>query len=69
MRKMLILALLVATPLLFLGCARKNPFAECDKLKPTYEEVKAYGKVINAYELAKFKKQDECIDRIKGLKK
>ena len=32
------LALLVATPLLFLGCAaKKNPYAECDKLEPTLE--------------------------------
>lgn len=60
------LALLVATPLLFLGCARKNPYAECYQLKPTYEEVKVYGKVLNSYGLAKMKKEDECIERIKA---
>ena len=67
MRKTLMLALLVATPLLFAGCAaKKNPYAECDKLKPTFEEVKAYGKVLNSYELATWKKQDECRERIKA---
>ena len=68
MKKMLMLALLVAiTPLLFTGCAaKKNPYAECDKLKPTFEEVKAYGKVLNSYELATWKKQDECRERIKA---
>lgn len=70
MRKTLMLALLATTPLLFLGCAaKKNPFAECDKLKPTFEEVKAYGKVIDAYQIATWKKQDECIEKVKaGLK-
>ena len=70
MKKMLMLTVLVATPLLFAGCAaKKNPYAECDKLKPTFEEVKAYGKVFNSYELATWKKQDECRERVKaGLK-
>lgn len=71
MRKTLMLALLVATPLLFAGCAaKKNPFAECDKLEPTFEEVKFYGKVIDSYNLAKMKKQDACRERIDaGLKR
>lgn len=69
MRKILTLTLLVTiTPLLFLGCASKDPLTECDKLKPTYEEVKVYGKVINAYGLAKMKKQDECRERVRGWK-
>lgn len=67
---MLILTILAATTLLFLGCARKNPYAECDKLKPTLEEVKVYGKVIDSYDLARMKKQDECREKVKaGLKK
>ena len=65
---MLMLALLVAiTPLLFAGCAaKKNPYAECDKLKPTLEEVKKYGKILMAYDAAKSAKQEECRERIKA---
>ena len=69
MRKMLMLALLVATPLLFLGCAaKKNPFAECDKLEPTLEEVKKYGNLLMAYDAAKSAKQEECREKIRGWK-
>ena len=63
------LALLVATPLLFLGCAaKKNPFAECDKLEPTLEEVKKGGNFM-PYVTAKELKQEEWRKRIEeGLK-
>lgn len=58
------LALLVTTPLLFLGCAaKKNPFAECDKLEPTLEEVKQGGEFM-PYVTAKELKQEECRKRI-----
>ena len=58
------LALLVTTPLLFLGCAaKKNPFAECDKLEPTLEEVKKGGRFM-PYVTAKELKQDACRKRI-----
>ena len=62
---MLMLALLVTiTPLLFLGCAaKKNPFAECDKLEPTLEEVKKGGEFM-PYVTAKELKQEECRKRI-----
>ena len=64
MRKPLMLALLVTTPLLFLGCAaKKNPFAECDKLEPTLEEVKKGGNFM-PYVTAKELKQDACRKRI-----
>lgn len=64
MRKTLMLALLVTTPLLFLGCtAKKNPFAECDKLEPTLEEVKQGGNFM-PYVTAKELKQDACRKRI-----
>lgn len=60
------LALLVTTPLLFLGCAaKKNPYAECDKLEPTLEEVKKGGNFM-PYVTAKELKQDECRERIKA---
>lgn len=64
------LTLLVAiTPLLFLGCAaKKNPYAECDKLKPTFEEVKKYGNILMAYDAAKSAKQEECREKIRGWK-
>lgn len=71
MRKTLMLALLVAvTPLLFLGCAaKKNPFAECDKLEPTLEEVKKGGNFM-PYVTAKELKQEECRKRIaEGIKR
>lgn len=65
MRKTLMLALLVATPLLFAGCAaKKNPFAECEKLEPTLEEVKKGGNFM-PYVTAKELKQDACRKRIK----
>ena len=58
------LALLATTPLLFLGCAaKKNPFAECDKLEPTLEEVKKGGNFM-PYVTAKELKQEECRKRI-----
>ena len=58
------LALLVTIPLLFLGCAaKKNPFAECDKLEPTLEEVKKGGNFM-PYVTAKELKQDACRKRI-----
>lgn len=65
MRKTSMLTLLVAiTPLLFLGCAaKKNPFAECDKLEPTLEEVKKGGNFM-PYVTAKELKQDACRKRI-----
>ena len=64
MKKMLMLTVLVATPLLFLGCAaKKNPFAECDKLEPTLEEVKKGGNFM-PYVTAKELKQEECRKRI-----
>lgn len=64
MRKTLMLALLVTTPILFLGCtAKKNPFAECDKLEPTLEEVKQGGEFM-PYVTAKELKQDACRKRI-----
>jgi len=64
MRKILMLALLVATPLFFAGCAaKKNPFAECDKLEPTLEEVKKGGNFM-PYVTAKELKQEECRKRI-----
>lgn len=65
MRKTLMLALLVAiTPLLFSGCAaKKNPYAECDKLEPTLEEVKKGGNFM-PYVTAKELKQDACRKRI-----
>lgn len=64
MRKTLMLALLVATPLLFAGCAaKKNPFAECEKLEPTLEEVKKGGNFM-PYVTAKELKQDACRKRI-----
>lgn len=70
MRKTLMLALLITTPLLFAGCAaKKNPYAECDKLEPTLEEVKKYGNILMAYDAAKSAKQEECRDRIMGWKK
>ena len=64
------LALLVTTPLLFLGCAAKtNPFAECDKLEPTLEEVKKGGKFM-PYVTAKELKQEACRKRIEeGMKR
>jgi lipoprotein len=69
MKKMLMLTVLVATPLLFLGCAaKKNPYAECDKLKPTLEEVKKYGNILMAYDAAKSAKQEECREKIRGWK-
>ena len=70
MKKMLMLALLVATPLLFLGCAaKKNPFAECEKLEPTLEEVKKGGNFM-PYVTAKELKQEECRKRIaEGMKR
>ena len=70
MKKTLMLALLVTTPLLFAGCAakKKNPFAECDKLEPTLEEVKQGGNFM-PYVTAKELKQDACRKRIEeGLK-
>lgn len=64
MRKRLMLALLVATPLLFAGCAaKKNPYAQCDKLEPTLEEVKKGGNFM-PYVTAKELKQDACRKRI-----
>lgn len=64
MRKTLMLALLATTPLLFLGCAaKKNPYAECDKLEPTLEEVKKGGNFM-PYVTAKEIKQDACRKRI-----
>ena len=59
------LALLVTiAPLLFAGCAaKKNPFAECDKLEPTLEEVKKGGNFM-PYVTAKELKQEECRKRI-----
>ena len=65
MRKTLMLTLLVViTPLLFAGCAaKKNPFAECDKLEPTLEEVKQGGEFM-PYVTAKELKQDACRKRI-----
>lgn len=61
---MLMLTLLATTPLLFLGCAaKKNPFAECDKLEPTLEEVKKGGNFM-PYVTAKELKQEECRKRI-----
>ena len=64
MKKTLMLALLVTTPMLFLGCAaKKNPFAECDKLEPTLEEVKKGGNFM-PYVTAKELKQEECRKRI-----
>ena len=65
MRKTLMLALLVTiAPLLFAGCAaKKNPFAECDKLEPTLEEVKKGGNFM-PYVTAKELKQEECRKRI-----
>ena len=69
MRKTLMLTLLVTTPLLFLGCAaKKNPYAECDKLEPTLEEVKKYGNILMAYDAAKSAKQEECREKIRGWK-
>lgn len=70
MRKTLMLALLVTTPLLFLGCAaKKNPYAECDKLEPTLEEVKKGGNFM-PYVTAKELKQEECRKRIEeGIKR
>ena len=70
MKKMLILALLVTTPLFFAGCAaKKNPFAECDKLEPTLEEVKKGGNFM-PYVTAKELKQEECRKRIEeGLQR
>ena len=64
MRKTLMLTLLVAiTPLLFAGCAaKKNPYAECDKLEPTLEEVKKGGNFM-PYVTAKELKQEECRKR------
>lgn len=64
MRKMLLLTILAATTLLFLGCAaKKNPYAECDKLEPTLEEVKKGGNFM-PYVTAKELKQEECRKRI-----
>ena len=64
MRKTLMLALLATTPLLFLGCAaKKNPYAQCDKLEPTLEEVKQGGNFM-PYVTAKELKQDACRKRI-----
>ena len=64
MRKTLMLALLVTTPLLFAGCAaKKNPYAQCDKLEPTLEEVKKGGEFM-PYVTAKELKQDACRNRI-----
>lgn len=64
MKKTLMLALLVTTPLLFLGCAaKKNPYAQCDKLEPTLEEVKQGGEFM-PYVTAKELKQDACRKRI-----
>lgn len=64
MKKTLILTLLVATPLLFSGCAaKKNPYAQCDKLEPTLEEVKKGGNFM-PYITAKELKQEECRKRI-----
>lgn len=68
---MLMLALLVAAPLLFAGCAakKKNPYAECDKLEPTLEEVKKGGNFM-PYVTAKELKQEECRKRIEeGMKR
>ena len=65
------LALLVAiTLLLFSGCAaKKNPYAECDKLEPTLEEVKKGGNFM-PYVTAKELKQEECRKRIEeGIKR
>ena len=64
------LTLLVATPLLFAGCAaKKNPFAECEKLEPTLEEVKKGGNFM-PYVTAKELKQEECRKRIaEGMKR
>ena len=63
------LALLATTPLLFAGCAaKKNPFAECDKLEPTLEEVKKGGNFM-PYVTAKELKQDACRKRIEGSMK
>ena len=70
MRKRLMLALLITiTPILFAGCAaKKNPYAECDKLEPTLEEVKKGGNFM-PYVTAKELKQDACRKRIEeGLK-
>jgi lipoprotein len=68
MRKRLMLALLVATPLLFTGCAaKKNPYAQCDKLEPTLEEVKKGGNFM-PYVTAKELKQEECREKIRGWK-
>lgn len=69
MKKMLIVTLLVTTPLLFSGCARKNPLAVCDKLEPTPEEVNKYGNFLLAYDAAKLAKQEDCRDRVRGWKK
>ena len=64
MRKTLMLALLVTTPLFFAACAaKKNPYAECDKLEPTLEEVKKGGNFM-PYVTAKELKQDACRKRI-----
>ena len=64
MRKTLMLTLLVATPLFFAGCAaKKNPYAQCDKLEPTLEEVKKGGNFM-PYVTAKELKQDACRKRI-----
>lgn len=65
MRKRLMLALLITiTPILFAGCAaKKNPYAECDKLEPTLEEVKKGGNFM-PYVTAKELKQDACRKRI-----
>ena len=64
MKKTLMLTLLVTTPLLFAGCAaKKNPYAECDKLEPTLEEVKKGGDFM-PYVTAKELKQEECRKRI-----
>lgn len=63
------LTLLVATSSLFAGCAaKKNPFAECEKLEPTFEEVKKYGNILMAYDAAKSAKQEECREKIRGWK-
>ena len=65
MRKRLMLALLITiTPILFAGCAaKKNPYAQCDKLEPTLEEVKKGGNFM-PYVTAKELKQDACRNRI-----
>ena len=59
------LALLITiTPILFAGCAaKKNPYAQCDKLEPTLEEVKQGGEFM-PYVTAKELKQDACRKRI-----